>query len=693
MKFSQYDPQVNPNTIQGQVRRPGDLNSYGGNGDGYEAIGRGLGAVNEVTMKMIEEDDKRSLLEAVDKYNKARYNILYNNETGLMNTRLEGAVGAQDRYLEEERKIRSEILGQTKFVTSQYRSAFEEMANRSANQGWALVGQHQHQQGEKVKDVSYENNINDQIEFGQKNYDNNDIVVGNEASIRLLTSARYQGYGEAFIKNKTSQALGKYGSTLITAAIVNQNYAKADELLGYFYDDLTPEQRNGFNNTIFQKEKVETIDSFARQIFQQFGNDEEGARAFIDNMGNTSIDEQQPGNGITWVKKEGASLEGTQYVTRSGLADLGQYYQKMTGEPLLVTSGTDSGNLHAEGERSHGGGWKVDVASDWLENPENRAKFIQYAESKGILVLDEYSEPSTNSTSGHLDLDFTDYKGSGGGRRLIDYGDKETVFKMYKNMVKDQENRQKEQQNAFYAQTIENIYNLYKQGVPYQSVVDQIKAVAGANVEAGKKMLSAADYFYDSDGKIKGLSSTQLDVAQDMLGGGMFTSLEEYTGFLANHGAKPEQLYKAKETWDQFENSEGRFSYNWSDLQQDVVGDIKDKNGAKAQAWREAQAYGKVFISKFILENKREPMYHEVVEACRNSLKENHFGTMTVRGSYLNSEKEVNISDARLALVGIRNVERARNTDGSLTEDLFIVRYTDGRVEQMNAAKLYIIAG
>ena len=64
-------------------------------------------------------------------------------------------------------------------------------------------------------------------------------------------------------------------------------------------------------------------------------------------------------------------------------------------------------------------------------------------------------------------------------------------------------------------------------------------------------MLSAADYFYDSDGKIKGLSSTQLDVAQDMLGGGMFTSLEEYTGFLANHGAKPEQLYKAKETWDQ----------------------------------------------------------------------------------------------------------------------------------------------
>ena len=60
--------------------------------------------MNEVTMKMIEDDDKRSLLEAVDKYNKARYNILYNNETGLMNTRLEGAVGAQDRYWKKNEK-------------------------------------------------------------------------------------------------------------------------------------------------------------------------------------------------------------------------------------------------------------------------------------------------------------------------------------------------------------------------------------------------------------------------------------------------------------------------------------------------------------------------------------------------------------------------------------------------------------
>lgn len=656
MKFSQYPSQVNPNTIQGQVQRPGDLNSYGGNGAGYEAIGRGLGAVNEVTMKMIEDDDKRSLLEAVDKYNKARYNILYNNETGLMNTRLEGAVGAQDRYLEEERKIRSEILGQTKFVTSQYRSAFEEMANRSANQGWALVGQHQHQQGEKVKDVSYENNINDQIEFGQKNYDNNDIVVGNEASIRLLTSARYQGYGEAFIKNKTSQALGKYGSTLITAAIVNQNYAKADELLGYFFDDLTPEQRNDFNNTIFQKEKVETIDSFARQIFQQFGNDEEGARAFIDNMGNTSIDEQQPGNGITWVKKEGASLEGTQYVTRSGLADLGQYYQKMTGEPLLVTSGTDSGNLHAKGERSHGGGWKVDVASDWLENPENRAKFIQYAESKGIHVIDEYRNPSAKSTAGHLDLDFTDYKDGDNSRRIISFADRESIFKAYKNMKADSENRIKAQNDLFYKNVNEKIYTMHQQGVPYESVIEWVKTTAGANVEAGKKMITAADYFYDSNDRKA--SDVEMSILKSRLAAGTFPDYESLMQTCNELHLSADQKYIMQEEYSKYKNNKGIYKHDLNNYIKDgIVG--KENSKAKKSMWTGVEMLLQSWITEETEQRGREPAPYEIIEKGKEFMVKQPLGSIVDKDSWLGWRTEVNYAPATLAMAGIKEIQQA----------------------------------
>ena len=86
MKFSQYASQVNPNTIQGQVQRPGDLNSYGGNGAGYEAIGRGLGAVNEAYQKFIESVDQSRVVEADAEYDKRISDLLYNPQNGLMYT-------------------------------------------------------------------------------------------------------------------------------------------------------------------------------------------------------------------------------------------------------------------------------------------------------------------------------------------------------------------------------------------------------------------------------------------------------------------------------------------------------------------------------------------------------------------------------------------------------------------------------
>ena len=83
MKFSQYDPQVNPNTIQGQVQRPGDLNSYGGNGAGYEAIGRGLGAVNEVVLQQMQADDIAAVLDASNAMNMELINF-FNGENGIL---------------------------------------------------------------------------------------------------------------------------------------------------------------------------------------------------------------------------------------------------------------------------------------------------------------------------------------------------------------------------------------------------------------------------------------------------------------------------------------------------------------------------------------------------------------------------------------------------------------------------------
>lgn len=110
-----------------------------------------------------------------------------------------------------------------------------------------------------------------------------------------------------------------------------------------------------------------------------------------------------------WFAKDGVSFEGLQAQTRKGLEDIASKFNEMSGAQLIVTSGTDSTNIHQAGKRSHGAGVKLDVAADWLEDVANREQYVSYLESLGVRVNDEYSNPSANSTGGHLDLDFTDY--------------------------------------------------------------------------------------------------------------------------------------------------------------------------------------------------------------------------------------------------------------------------------------------
>mgnify|MGYP004449140537 FL=1 len=129
------------------------------------------------------------------------------------------------------------------------------------------------------------------------------------------------------------------------------------------------------------------------------------------NSGGQRAIEGNGASGYNWLAKDDVSLDGLRDSALSGLQDLADWYKAQTGEDLLVTSGTE-GDMHAMAERgSHYSGDKLDVASDALENPEFRERFIEYAESKGIIVLDEYSSPSASSTGGHLDLNFQYYKG------------------------------------------------------------------------------------------------------------------------------------------------------------------------------------------------------------------------------------------------------------------------------------------
>lgn len=576
----------------------------------------------------------------------------------LMQKKEKGALDIVGEYEAGERKIRSELMAQSPQSVKYGKGAmlFDYSTQQTDNANRRVLGQYRAQQFEAWQNTTYENNQNQITTTLMQNP--NDPQALKDAVNKTIFSVEdiFGTYGEERVELETNKALGRLGTAVIKQAIVNQDYTESKRLVRYFNDVLTPDQRNSFNYIINQKEQLEDNYIMAKQLLEQFGSDEEGARAFIDNMGKSSADVMWSAEGSTWIKKNGVSLEGTQYVTRNGIADLGEYYKKITGEPLLVTSGTDSGNLHVQGERSHGGGWKVDVASDWLENPENRAKFIQYAESKGIHVIDEYSNPSAKSTAGHLDLDFTDYKDGDNSRRIISFEDRESIFKTYKNMKADSENRIKAQNDLFYKNVNEKIYTMHQQGVPYESVIEWVKNTAGANVEAGKKMITAADYFYDSNDRKA--SDVEMSILKSRLAAGTFPDYESLMQTCNELHLSADQKYIMQEEYSKYKNNKGIYKHDLNNYIKDgIVG--KENSKAKKSMWTGVEMLLQSWITEETERRGREPAPYEIIEKGKEFMVKQPLGSIVDKDSWLGWRTEVNYAPATLAMAGIKEIQQA----------------------------------
>lgn len=606
--------------------------------------------VEQVREQIIRTDVLQANNEYVKRTNDLRMQLMQKKE--------KGALDIVGEYEAGERKIRSELMAQSPQSVKYGKGAmlFDYSTQQTDNANRRVLGQYRAQQFEAWQNTTYENNQNQITTTLMQNP--NDPQALKDAVNKTIFSVEdiFGTYGEERVELETNKALGRLGTAVIKQAIVNQDYTESKRLVRYFNDVLTPDQRNSFNYIINQKEQLEDNYIMAKQLLEQFGSDEEGARAFIDNMGKSSADVMWSAEGSTWIKKNGVSLEGTQYVTRNGIADLGEYYKKITGEPLLVTSGTDSGNLHVQGERSHGGGWKVDVASDWLENPENRAKFIQYAESKGIHVIDEYSNPSAKSTAGHLDLDFTDYKDGDNSRRIISFEDRESIFKTYKNMKADSENRIKAQNDLFYKNVNEKIYTMHQQGVPYESVIEWVKNTAGANVEAGKKMITAADYFYDSNDRKA--SDVEMSILKSRLAAGTFPDYESLMQTCNELHLSADQKYIMQEEYSKYKNNKGIYKHDLNNYIKDgIVG--KENSKAKKSMWTGVEMLLQSWITEETERRGREPAPYEIIEKGKEFMVKQPLGSIVDKDSWLGWRTEVNYAPATLAMAGIKEIQQA----------------------------------
>lgn len=693
MKIAGYQGSVNLGAGGGAtVKVSSDLNAYGSGGKGFAAI---AGAANKwaVAVEAQQEDeDKQSILNAMDIFNKSRYNIMYNDESGLMNTKLEGTAGAGASYTEQINKARQDVLSNTKLHSKKNQLALDHLMYQSAQQGFQTVDQYEQKQKEAVTDLRYDNNIQNSCEFVQKNWNNPQALQDEIIRTQLLTSAIYGKRGAEFIESKSRANIGQVVASAVGASITNEDYGTMRNIMDKYGSYLTANQRAAFEKVAYDKESSAFERNTAKDLYAKYGDNEEAVRKEVENMDAFSPEGgkvETQAEGTTWVRNSGVSLDGVKQQVTIGLSDIAKEFKTLSGAQLIVTSGTDSTDIHAAGEHSHGAGVKLDVAADWLENADNRKKFISYMQSKGIKVLDEYSNPSPNSTGGHLDLDFTDYKGGTVAHKHISLDAQDRIMKQYRIIKADHDRIETYKKNKLFEGIKSEIFSMFNKGTSYSDAMAWATNQAGSDPDKYVTYRNAVTAIYGPQGRSGssgsgGSSNGKLDddaigVLEDMLQEGKFASIDQFLAYAANKGASSAQRGKLEKIYNDWYNGTGEFAFDMEGLVQQVAG----KN-ADALYKKKIQNYGRQWVRAYRAKNHgMNPGETELLEALQNCVTTKVYGSyVTEKHSFwFDSTEDIKASDADLIARGIASVTKTG-------DDWYDVKWLDGTSGKINGAYL-----
>lgn len=690
MKIAGYQGSVNLGTGGGAtVKVSSDLNAYGSGGKGLAAI---AGAANKwaVAVEAQQEDeDKQSILNAMDIFNKSRYNIMYNDESGLMNTKLEGTAGAGASYTEQINKARQDVLSNTKLHSQKNQLALDHLMYQSAQQGFQTVDQYEQKQKEAVTDLRYDNNIQNSCEFVQKNWNNPQALQDEIIRTQLLTSAIYGKRGAEFIESKSRANIGQVVASAVGASITNEDYGTMRNIMDKYGSYLTANQRAAFEKVAYDKESNAFERNTAKDLYAKYGDDEEAVRKEVENMDAFSPEGgkvETQAEGTTWVRNSGVSLDGVKQQVTIGLSDIAKEFNTLSGAQLIVTSGTDSTDIHAAGEHSHGAGVKLDVAADWLENADNRKKFISYMQSKGIKVLDEYSNPSPNSTGGHLDLDFTDYKGGTVAHKHISLDGQDRIMKQYRIIKADHDRIETYKKNKLFEGIKSEIFAMFGKGTSYDAAMTWATNQAGSDPDKYVTYRNAVNAIYGPQGRSGsgGSSNGKLDddaigVLEDMLQEGKFSSIDQFLAYAANKGASSAQRGKLEKIYKDWYSGTGEFAFDMEGLVQQVAG----KN-ADALYKKKIQNYGRQWVRAYRVKNHgMNPGETELLEALQDCVTTKVYGSyVTEKHSFwFDSTEDIKASDADLIARGIASVNKTG-------DDWYDVKWLDGTSGKINGAYL-----
>ena len=681
MKISGYNPQVNNGGIvNATVKRVSDAMAYGGDGKGLKAVSQGIGMWADVIAKKQEEDDKQNILKAMDEYNKGRFEIMYNQDSGLMNTTLDKSEGISDSYIEQEKKLRGNVLKGVKLYNQKNMVALNSLMDNSARQGYESVYRYQTKQKIAANEVRFSDYMDKQNEYAQNNYGNFEIVNSLMQQADLIADLHYRNIGgDALVKEKQKQAKGSIAASSITSAITHEDYATARKLKDSYSGFLTAEQRAAFEKVLYQKESANYEYNLGNQLYQLYGDDEaavkkalEGANGFTENISDLdallrAIGGQESGgdygatnsrtkafgkyqimpeNWPIWSREaglpEGAEQtpENQEIVARY---KLGEYLQKYGAE------GAAAAWYGGEG------------AVNWGADARNRKQGNGDEPSVNEYVAQVMGRIGTARTPKPMSLD-----------------ERNRTFQQYQ-MAKNEAKRQQTYLNTkIFDNAKETILLMRQKNVSAKDAWKKVMEMSGANANTFTLWKKAYSAIYgEGSGDGKGLGNGVNMLLEQLRENKELQNKGDFLDYARMMGANDSDMEKLDKGFNDFLKGTGVFGYDIQGMAKEVIGNSIRSDQGKARIIKGLNNVAYDFIRKFRTEhNGMDPDESLVKEEMQNAMVKMPLGSYTTDyGIIWDTTTPLDLSRADLASAGIDTIKKVEGTT-----DMYEITYSDGRM-------------
>lgn len=431
MKFSTYTPAVEPHVMNPPaVRVSGDVNAYGTSGEGYGKMAAAVGQVARVAAQRQDDLDAADVMKARNEVMTSLTQQLY-GEQGLFTTGVgENAKGLIGRTTDAINKTYEDV---SKNYNPRVRHALKGNLNENMANFQRIAASKEMAEGKKVEEATFASNLQTNAQQAALTWQVNGAptMYVNQSDVLLAAQAQKEGWSGAQLAAERRKMVTNIAAAAAGAALENEDYDRADEILGRFRNEMDPDTYWKLARVSKKHTEAKEFDSLAHEILnkpgvwdgrhfneakaQEYANELYGpnvtkriggaiknkedffaAVAGQESGGNYSAQNGRTGafgkyqimpeNWPSWAQEAGLSADAPQTPENQEIVakyKLGQYYDELGAEGALVAwyAGYRNGERWRDGEADaigEGGHYSWDARQGNGDEPSIR-EYVQQA--------------------------------------------------------------------------------------------------------------------------------------------------------------------------------------------------------------------------------------------------------------------------------------------------------------------------